>query len=332
MRRKTRSAFTLVELLVVIGIIAVLIGILLPVMSRVQARGRDLKCQANLRSLGQAFFTYVAEHKGSAPFGWYYNISNPINWDNAGPNERLTTVFSVLSRYASKAYGGDDLFLASGSVNTEDVQKNHSPYLRCAEAELVLPHVCSYLGLSTIFITPLYEARFPVAGSPNGFFLTKPATNKQLTPDAILFFDTAVVPGMKEDIGWVISIDVDERRLYSGAANPQIRFLMSPNHPIYRTTYQQGRFHPNQPVVNGGGWRNIDPAPNDVSGFHISSPYVGNFRFRHNRDTAMQAVMADGSVKIFNYNPRNNTHEVQRKNILIKPPAGIPQGNNLPRG
>ena len=65
-RRKPPHAFTLVELLVVIGIIAIIIGLLLPVLAGVQARGRDVKCQANLRSIVQAMYGYAAENGGSS--------------------------------------------------------------------------------------------------------------------------------------------------------------------------------------------------------------------------------------------------------------------------
>ena len=59
-----RRAFTLVELLVVIGIVTVLIAILLPVINRVRAHAQTVKCQANLRSIGQALVMYTQEQGG----------------------------------------------------------------------------------------------------------------------------------------------------------------------------------------------------------------------------------------------------------------------------
>jgi prepilin-type N-terminal cleavage/methylation domain-containing protein/prepilin-type processing-associated H-X9-DG protein len=68
MRRRTKG-FTLVELLVVIGIIAILISILLPSLNKAREAARKAACLANLRSVGQAFNIYAAENKLQIPLG-----------------------------------------------------------------------------------------------------------------------------------------------------------------------------------------------------------------------------------------------------------------------
>lgn len=70
LRKVRRSGFTLVELLVVIGIIALLVSILLPVISKAQESARRASCLSNLRQVHHAFSFYALDNKDRVPLGY----------------------------------------------------------------------------------------------------------------------------------------------------------------------------------------------------------------------------------------------------------------------
>lgn len=71
------GAFTLVELLVVIGIIAVLISILLSALSKARAAGKQTQCMNLMRQYGTAFTMYANDNKGAYPYPGH--DSNNVN-------------------------------------------------------------------------------------------------------------------------------------------------------------------------------------------------------------------------------------------------------------
>ena len=73
-----RRAFTLLELLIVIGIIALLAALLLPVASRVREQARATQCLSNLRQLGQSALLYVSSNDGSYPIA---TLDIGLDWD-----------------------------------------------------------------------------------------------------------------------------------------------------------------------------------------------------------------------------------------------------------
>ena len=68
---QARRAFTLVELLVVITVVAILVGLAVPVFSSVQENGRNVKCVGNLRQISGALNLYAQDHANHLPQRYY---------------------------------------------------------------------------------------------------------------------------------------------------------------------------------------------------------------------------------------------------------------------
>jgi prepilin-type N-terminal cleavage/methylation domain-containing protein/prepilin-type processing-associated H-X9-DG protein len=74
-----RRGFTLIELLVVIAIIALLVGLLLPVLASARTAGRLMKCASQQRSMGQLTAGFMADRRDQAPMAgrlWMHSLAN----------------------------------------------------------------------------------------------------------------------------------------------------------------------------------------------------------------------------------------------------------------
>jgi prepilin-type N-terminal cleavage/methylation domain-containing protein/prepilin-type processing-associated H-X9-DG protein len=96
-RIRALGGFTLVELLVVVGIIALLIAILLPALQRAREAGNKARCLSNLHQVGLAmqmyrienhdyFYEYTLSDNTTVNYGYY---NNGGQWDNPAPNRTL---------------------------------------------------------------------------------------------------------------------------------------------------------------------------------------------------------------------------------------------------
>ncbi len=94
-RVRNRLGFTLVELLVVIGIIALLIGILLPALNKARAAANEAVCMSNLHQWGIGLQMYADQNKGSLPLKGPDGSTGAGTANFFGPPQGTTTVIGV---------------------------------------------------------------------------------------------------------------------------------------------------------------------------------------------------------------------------------------------
>jgi prepilin-type N-terminal cleavage/methylation domain-containing protein len=76
-----RHGFTIIELMVAVGVIGILVAIILPAVGKAREQARELVCQSNQRQIAAAFLAFAADHKGRLPGNWW-------DYANADPQRR----------------------------------------------------------------------------------------------------------------------------------------------------------------------------------------------------------------------------------------------------
>src|SRR4051812_31890102 len=108
------AAFTLIEVLVVIGVIGVLMALLLPALERVRHQGYVAKCAANLHTIGQALALYANENHGSYPRTRFV-VGAPLT---AGTNAASGDTFGPSGPVANDTSAGVFLLLRVQKIAT----------------------------------------------------------------------------------------------------------------------------------------------------------------------------------------------------------------------
>jgi prepilin-type N-terminal cleavage/methylation domain-containing protein len=312
-RLHRRSAFTLVELLVVIGIIAILIGILIPVLGRAKSSASLVACQANLRELGTAVQLYVAANKGSLPPGFYENAPEP------GSTITVTRWVDLLQGTLAPKYGfnsTDAFFTDAGAAKLRKI-------FICPDApadDMLSGRVfaCTYLahprlmpqiarpGSSTPLNWLIYDPYYLNHGGQQvvktTYKMSRVARSSEIALiwDAPLVVSTAFSPPafVISNDGTPVANQLDKGRYYG------------PNSTNFTTDYSGTNLKGSDPVELSEGFQGRDTNKD------VGANYQ-KIRFRHMKETICPALMVDGHVETFRYNAASKTSSLLRRNLYV---------------
>jgi prepilin-type processing-associated H-X9-DG protein len=297
--RGAAAAFTLVELLVVIGIIAVLVGILLPTLSRARESANQVKCMANLRQIGMALVMYVGENKGMMPFGFVDKNGTLDGGITYGGDTSDWTV--LLTNVLNKKLGTDYADQQTSDPNFAGVRA----VFVCPTVNVqsrVNTYLTHYSGHPRL-LPNLHQNEWLLGGGTRKMRTSRLARIKRSSEIGIVF-DASISESVSAAGQWIAFAVADgldrnriERRPYL-TDNYALDTTITPNQPVDLS-----------PIVGGTGaadFINTDGSRNRQ-----------NIRFRHKGDTVANVLMLDGHVEPFQFNKSTKSTNLVKKNIYV---------------
>jgi prepilin-type processing-associated H-X9-DG protein len=323
------SAFTLVELLVVIGIIALLVGILLPTLAKARDTAQTTKCLATERSLGQGFAEYI-EIYGSYPPGYFESQIEPSGNAQLKGNSSTTDYiwWSVIQAVVRK----NQYFDNSGAMGNGNATTNG--------------HMAALMGLFDC----------PMGNNPNGgvkfavnpvvmpdenweTFYTQgkvtnpilgPAKPALISPDTVILYDSTEIAYEGYVLQFVTGYDLDDNA--NSGQN-----LVNPAYPTFRFQDRIGRYD-SVPLKSDGSpiyfysdaLNAQTPPPLFAEGVASASSNpaghaYGTPAFRHGNKTSCNFLFGDGSAKTLKlaWNGTAWQTDIKRSQVRIKWPQGF---------